>query len=296
MSTDSILIYLKSLWTLFTTPVFTFNQNPVSIASFIVALGLFIAFIMLGRWIEAAVGKALARRKIDPGIKGSLERLSRYLTIGVGLFIALDSIGISLSSLAALGAVVMVGVGFGLQNIAQNFISGIIILLERPIKKGDIVRVGDTSGRVIDIRVRSTVMETRDDVTIIIPNSQFISEQVVNDSFSAEKIRQRIKVGVAYGSDIERVRTILLKIATEHDAVLDTPPAKVFFMDFGSSSLDFELRIWISELWHTDIILSDIRFAIDREFRKAGVEIPFPQRDLHIKSPLKNEAIALLSS
>jgi small-conductance mechanosensitive channel len=122
----------------------------------------------------------------------------------MGAFVTLDTIGISLTSIAAVGAVLMVGVGFGLQNIAQNFISGIIILLERPIKQGDIVYVGGVSGKVRDIRVRSTVIETRDDVAIIVPNSQFIAEQVINDSFSGHKIRKILKVGVAYGSDVER--------------------------------------------------------------------------------------------
>jgi small-conductance mechanosensitive channel len=162
----------------------------------------------------------------------------------------------------------------------------LIILLERPIKKGDVVKVGETSGRVVDIRVRSTLMETRDDVTIIIPNSQFISEQVVNDSFSAEIIRHTVKIGVAYGSDVEKVRSILIDIANDNDSVSNDPPANVYFTDFGSSSLDFELRVWVTELWTTDGILSDIRFAIDREFRKNKIEIPFPQRDVHIKTPL----------
>jgi len=284
MDKVTLLGQLDNVWKFFTTPILSLNNNAISIASVIAAVGIFIFFIVISKWIENLVAKALEKRTIDPGIKGSLERFSRYLTIAIGGFITLDSLGISLNSLAALGAILMVGIGFGLQNIAQNFISGLIILLERPIKRGDIVQVGDTSGRVMDIRVRSTVVETRDDVTIIIPNSQFISEQVINDSYSAEKIRYTVKIGVAYGSDVEKVKAALLRIAGEHEAVSSHPAAKVFFMDFGSSSLDFELRVWVTEFWATDGILSDLRFAIDREFRKQGIEIPFPQRDLHIKS------------
>jgi small-conductance mechanosensitive channel len=284
MDKESLLGQLDTLWNFFTTPIFSLNNNAISIASFIAAFVIFAFFIIISKWVENLVAKALEKRTIDPGIKGSLERFSRYLTIAIGGFITLDSLGVSLNSLAALGAVLMVGIGFGLQNIAQNFISGLIILLERPIKRGDIVQVGDTSGRVMDIRVRSTVVETRDDVTIIIPNSQFITEQVINDSYSAEKIRYAVKIGVAYGSDVEKVKTTLLRIAEEHEAVRSHPAAKVFFMDFGSSSLDFELRVWVTEFWATDGILSDLRFAIDQEFRKQGIEIPFPQRDVHIKS------------
>jgi small-conductance mechanosensitive channel len=206
------------------------------------------------------------------------------LTVILGVFIALDTIGISLASIAALGAVLMVGIGFGLQNVAQNFVSGIIILLERPIKQGDIVVVGGVSGKVRDIRVRSTVIETRDDVAIIVPNSQFIADQVINDSFSGHNIRRILKVGVAYGSDVEKVTELLMGIANAHEQILNTPGAKVLFMDFGSSSLDFELRFWVKELWTTDTILSDLRYDIDRKFRQENIEIPFPQRDLHIRT------------
>ena len=170
----------------------------------------------------------------------------------------------------------MVGVGFGLQNIAQNFISGIIILLERPIKQNDIVVVGGVSGRVRDIRVRSTFIETRDDVAIIVPNSLFIAEQVINDSFSGHKIRRTLKVGVAYGSDIEKVTNILMEIANNHEQIIKNPGPRILFMDFGSSSLDFELRFWVEELWTTDVILSDLRYTIDHEFRKENINIPFP--------------------
>jgi len=281
---EILLDQVKYIWSLLSTPLFQLGSSQISIASLFVALMILAGFVIISRIIERGVHKTLKSKTIDSGVKGSIERFSRYLIITLGAFVALDTIGISLSSLAALGAVLMVGIGFGLQNIAQNFVSGIIILLERPIKKGDIVDVGGVSGRVLDIRVRSTVIETRDDVAIIVPNSQFIAEQVVNDSFSGEKIRRTLKVGVAYGSDVQKVTEILLKVASEHKQILDDPVSKVFFMDFGNSSLDFELRFWVNELWSTDGILSDLRYAIDQEFRNANVCIPFPQRDLHIKT------------
>ncbi len=281
---DIIFDQIKFVWNLLSTPLFELGNSQISLASLFVVLLILGGFFMISRIIERGVQTALKNKAIDPGIKGSIERFSRYLTVAVGAFIALDTIGISLSSIAALGAILMVGIGFGLQNIAQNFISGIIILLERPIKQGDIVFVGGVSGRVRDIRVRSTVIETRDDVAIIVPNSQFIAEQVINESFSGNKIRRILKVGVAYGSEVEKVTGILMKIANAHEQILKNPGPKVLFLDFGDSALDFELRFWAAELWTTDVILSDLRFAIDREFRNGDIEIPFPQRDLHIKT------------
>ena len=281
---DILLDQTKYIWNLLSTPLFELGNSHISIVSLFVVLLILGVFFVISKIIERAVGNILKNKSIDPGIKGSIERFSKYLTVTVGVFVAVDTIGISLTSIAAVGAVLMVGIGFGLQNIAQNFISGIIILLERPIKQGDIVFVGGISGKVRDIRVRSTIIETRDDVAIIVPNSQFIAEQVINDSFSGHKIRKTLKVGVAYGSDVEKVTQILMKIASEHNEVLKDPGSKVLFMDFGNSSLDFELRFWVSELWATDVILSDLRYAIDREFRNGDITIPFPQRDLHIKT------------
>lgn len=194
--------------------------------------------------------------------------------------------GVSISSLAAVGAVLMVGIGFGLQNLTQNFISGIILLVERPIKVGDIIKVGTTSGKVVDIRVRSTVVQTRDDVTIIVPNSKFISEEVVNDSYSGKVIRQHLRVGVGYGSDVDKVQHLLCEAAMKHPKVLHEPKPKALFEDFGDSSLNFDLRFWSSEIWLIETVTSEIRKSILNEFRKENIEIPFPQRDVHIKQNL----------
>jgi len=209
---DILLDQIKHIWNLLSTPFFELGTSHVSLASLFVVLLIIGVFYAISKIIERGLRRFLENKAIDPGVKGSIERFSRYLVVLIGVFVAVDTIGISLTSIAALGAVLMVGIGFGLQNIAQNFVSGIIILLERPIKQGDIVFVGGVSGRVRDIRVRSTVIETRDDVAIIVPNSQFIAEQVVNDSFSGHKIRKIVKVGVAYGSDVEKVTAILMKI------------------------------------------------------------------------------------
>lgn len=272
------------IWNLIRTPLFEISGNKFSIMSLILAIVVFYLSVILSKMAERFVKNLLADKELDQGVKGSIERFTRYVVVIIGVLMTLDTVGISLSSLAALGAVLMVGIGFGLQNITQNFISGLIILLERPIKIGDLVKVQGVSGRVIEIGARSTLIHTRDDVAIIVPNSQFISEQVVNESFSGEKMRLHIPVGVAYGSDTEQVKEVLLKVASENKRVLDHPKPSVNFNDFGDSSLKFELRVWVRELWENDIIKSDLRFAVDKAFRENEIQIPFPQRDLHLKS------------
>lgn len=265
-------------------PIFHISGNKISILSFITSIiVIFIAFKM-AKFLGKLSNRFLMSRTVDSGVRDSIEKFVRYALTAIGILFALDNLGISISSLAAVGAVLMVGIGFGLQNITQNFISGIIILIERPIKVGDIIRVGNSSGRIIDIRVRSTVIQTRDEVTIIVPNSKLISEEVINDSYSGQKIRQHIRVGVAYGSDVKQVKGILQKAALSHEKVIRDPPPVSIFEDFGESSLNFDLRFWCSDIWKMEQISSDIRTEIDVLFREAKVEIPFPQRDIHIKN------------
>ncbi len=276
-------------------PVFQLKEQSFSLQNLITFVALVWGFAWLAKWIEKLIHKSLLYKDIDPGIKGSIERFSRYLILFFGLFISLSSIGVNLNTLTAVGGVLLLGIGFGLQNITQNFVSGIIILLERPIKKGDIVKVGATSGRVLDIKARSTLILTRDDVVIIVPNSSFISEPVINDSFSGDKLRLSVDVSVAYETDIDKVTDVLMAVALRHDRVLKTPPPTVILKSFGESGLMFELRIWTNELWFSDIILSDLRCDIVKRFRDRQVTIPFPQRDLHFKSDW-TEARTLLGS
>jgi small-conductance mechanosensitive channel len=274
----------KDIWQYGSYPLFEVSGNKISLLSLLLSVVVFFLALKLANMSERFMNKVLADKQIDQGVKGSIERMTRYIVLVVGILITLDTVGVSIKSLAALGAVLMVGVGFGLQNIAQNFISGLIILFERPIKIGDLVSVGGVSGKVIKIGARATLIHTRDDVAIIVPNSQFISEQVINESFSGEKMRLHLKVGVSYGSDTKKVKECLVKVAAEHSKVLNYPEAAIFFEDFGDSSLQFTLRVWVSDIWGNDQTLSDLRFAIDEEFKAQNIEIPFPQRDLHIRS------------
>lgn len=272
------------VWDLIRTPLFEISGNKFSIMSLILACIVFYLSVILSRMAERFVKNLLDGKDIDPGVKGSISTFTRYVVVIVGSLITLDTVGVSLSSLAALGAVLMVGIGFGLQNITQNFIAGLIILLERPIKVGDLVEVKGVSGKVIEIGARSTLVNTRDDITIIVPNSQFIAEQVVNESFSGDRIRLHIQVGVSYGSDTRLVEKVLKEVGKSHIKVIDYPAPTVIFLSFGDSSLNFELRVWTKELWDNESLKSDIRFSIDEAFREHAITIPFPQTDLHIKS------------
>jgi len=274
--------WIKTTFEYLSMSLFEISGNKISLMSIFLAVGVFFLTTTLAKMTERFIDKLLIDKHIDSGVRGSIVRISRYIVLFIGIMITLDTVGISFSSLAALGAVLMVGIGFGLQNITQNFISGLIILLERPIKVGDFVSVKDTSGKVVEIGARSTLIHTRDDVAIIVPNSQFISEQVINQSFTGSNMRMTVNVGVAYGSDTEKVKDILLEIASNSTGVLADPPPKVFFENFGDSSLDFSLAVWINDIWDNRGTLSNVRLAIDKRFREENISIPFPQRDIHI--------------
>lgn len=284
MTTEDVFKIGREFLNVFSYPLIDFGESKLSIGSITFGVFLFVFFVYCSKLAEKGLHRFFSNRKnFDPGVRDSLIKFGRYAVVAIGALITLDTLGISLKSLAAIGAVLMVGVGFGLQNIAQNFISGIIILIERPIKIGDLVVVKGVDGKITSIGMRSTQVVTRNDVTIIVPNSQFISEQVMNDSFTGDKIRLMVKVGVAYGSDVELVTKILAEVSSAHPKVLNSPPPQVFFKDFGDSSLDFEVAFWVTDTWGRYIVESDIRFGIDKAFRKAEVTIPFPQRDVHLR-------------
>lgn len=268
----------------FDRPLFSIGGNDVTVASVVT----FLVFIALAFLVSGLLQRALRgvyrRRQLEAGVQYALNRLLHYAIIGVGIFLALDNLGISVTALAGLGAILAVGLGFGLQNIAQNFVSGLILLLERPVKQGDFVDVGETRGTVREIHARATVVTTLDNTDILVPNGQFITETVRNQTFGDRRVRVWITVGVAYGSDTARVREVLESVAVEHPKVLEDPAPTVRFTDFGDSSLDFALLVWLADPVEEAPITSDLRFAIDAAFRDAAIEIPFPQRDLHLRT------------
>lgn len=268
----------------FDEPLFVLGGTTVTVASVV----SFVVFVLIAFGVSWTLRRSLQRlyrrRGVDEGVQHALDRLLHYAVVALGSFLALDNLGVSVTALAGLGAVLAVGIGFGLQNIAQNFVSGLILLLERPVKKGDFVQVGDVRGTVRDIRARATVVTTPNNVDIIVPNGQFITEPVTNETFADRRVRVRVELGVAYGSDTDLVRRTLLAVAEASPGVLRDPPPQVVFRAFGESSLDFQLLVWLADPRDEVPAASELRFAVDRVFREQGIEIPFPQRDLHLRS------------
>lgn len=252
---------------------------------------LFVALIaiLLAMAISAVLrmilrNRVLKRLHLDPGLEYALLKFVHYAILIVGVYIGLNTINIPLGALVGLFAVIGVGIGFGLQNMASNFISGVILLLERPVKVGDRLEVDDVWGDVMRINLRTTVIKTPDNISIIVPNSKLLENNVTNYSYGDPKIRLRIPVGIAYGSDVSKATEIMIRAAKEHEHILESPPPKTWFREFGDSSLNFELLCWIPYSALKFDVISDINHAIDEGFRKADVEIPFPQRDLHLRS------------
>jgi small-conductance mechanosensitive channel len=247
---------------------------------------LVVALVVISRIIKRwLINSVLARGDLDLGVRQAIATISQYLFLLFGLLIILSTAGIDLTALNVLAGAIGIGVGFGFQTIANNFISGLIILFERPVKVGDRIQVGDVAGDVVRIGARATTVKTNDNIEIIIPNAEFISSQVTNWSHSDREVRLHIPVGVSYSSDPEKVRDILLEVAASHKGVLKRPAPDVIFTGFGDSALQFDLRVWTSEyIAKPQILQSDLNFVIRRQFKAHGIEIPFPQRDIHVRS------------
>ena len=265
---------------------FKLGDMPVTPVFLIKTLFLFIILTIASRGTRnLLLGRILDRTNVDIGQKYAIAQIGGYVVFLFGLLIGLQWAGVNLSSLVILGGAVGIGVGFGLQNIANNFISGIILLAERPVRVGDRVEVGGINGDVVRIAARSTWVRTNDNVVIIIPNSEFVNNRVTNWTANDRQVRFPIPLGVSYGSDPDEVREVVMDVARRHPDVLSDPPPEIIFTGFGSSSLDFELRVWTTtRVQFPRILASEIYFMIFRAFKENGIEIPFPQRDLHIRS------------
>jgi small-conductance mechanosensitive channel len=274
---------MLEVWHLLREELFKLSDTPVSLFSLLIFLVGVSATVTVGRIIRVATTRYLDKRSSGPGVSYAVGRMVQYMFVAVGTGVCLDTLGVDLATLAALGAMLSVGVGFGLQNITQNFISGIILLIERPIQKGDFVVVGDVVGRVIEIEMRATKVLSGDGVAMIIPTSEFISGRVLNQSHPTTRSRVRVAIGVAYGSDTRLVRETLIAIALTHPDVLKEPQPTVLFKNFGDSTLDFELAVWLDAPDREPVIMSDLRFEIDRVFRERKIEIPFPQREVRVR-------------
>lgn len=229
--------------------------------------------------------RVLQRTRLQASLQFALARISGYAFIALGFYVSLQLVGVNLTSLAVVAGAVGVGLGFGLQNIVHNFVSGLIILAERPIAIGDRIEIGGVAGQVQEIRLRSTTVITNDNIAYIVPNSDLITNTVINWSHGDLRVRIRLPVGVAYGTDPRKLEKLLLEVAKAHPKVLQEPGPSVFFLGFGDSSLNFELGVWTSEMtFQPRRFRSELYFAMEEKLRANQIEIPFPQRDLHLRS------------
>jgi small-conductance mechanosensitive channel len=267
-------------------PLLMVGQRPftllflVQIAIFIVALGLISRFAMRILERQIMIHTALAASQ-----QYAVARILSYLIFLLGGLIGLESLGLNLSSLLVVGGALGLGVGLGLQPIVTNFVAGLILLVEQPVRMGDRIELAGLYGDIVAIKSRCTWVKTNENVVIIVPNSEFIEKQVTNWTANDRRVRVAMPVGVSYDSDPEMIREMLVREATGHSDVMKAPAPEVIFLGFGDSTLDFELRIWTEQQVQTPVRLkSDLYYAIFAACRKTGVELAFPQRDLHIRS------------
>lgn len=263
----------------------SFDHYHLSVLGLLIIIGGFLFLKKLLDLLSAKINKLFfIRDHIDRGRQHSLLLILRYAANTIFIFFSLQLIGVDLSLVLTGSAALLVGLGFGIQSIFNDLVSGVIVLFEGNVDKGDIVDAGGLVGEVEQLGIRTSRVRTREGVTIVVPNSKFVSENVINWTHEEQRARFKVSVGVAYGSDVQLVRELLLKCAQEHPEIARKPSSFVRFVNFGDSSLDFELHYWSEHIWVIDNISSDLRFAIDAAFRANNIEIPFPQRDLTIKS------------
>ncbi len=268
-----------------TNPIYSRGTTSYSVSSLVLLLVLLLGTTVLASTLTTILRtRVLQAMGLSRGAEASIAKLVKYAVIIIGALVVLQLWGIDFSSLAILASAFGVALGFGFQGIIKDFGSGLILLFERPIQVGDFVEVNGYKGIVEQINFRSTVINTLDRVSIVVPNSQFIDKEVINWSYRNAISRLHLPVGVAYGSDVNLVKSTLIAAVRSHAEVLPTPPPNVLFKGFGDSALEFDLMIWIKHPERQLLIKSDLYFAIDAAFRQQQIEIPFPQRDLHLRT------------
>ena len=273
--------------------LFELGGNPITVLH-VAMFGIALLFTHTFARIAKRVLNRYLLAQVEPAPRYVIVRFTQYLVWLVGIFIALELLNIDLTALTVVAGALGIGIGFGLQNVVNNLVSGVVLLLEQPVRYKDRITVENIEGQVENINFRATTIITNDNISIIVPNSQFINETVINWSHGDPRIRVHVPVGVAYGSDVELVTETLLAVARAADGVLERPAPEVRFIEFGDSSLDFELLVWSDEPPNYHRLRSQLNYAIDAAFRNEGIEIPFPQRDLHLKAPGPREALEMI--
>jgi len=264
---------------------FTIGDVRLSPGFLILVMLIFYIGLLLSETSQyVLVHGVLPRYTSELGVRVSVARLAHYVIIALTFLIMLKVLGFKLEQVTILGGALSVGIGFGLQAIVNNFASGLILLFERPIKVGDTIRFGGDTGEVKEVGLRATIIRTYDNAEIVVPNSMLITGQVTNWTLANRRARLKVPVSAAYGSDVAKVMEILLACAREHPGVLSEPKPSAFFLAFGASSLDFELRAWLPDYLNSTNVLSELNIEIESRFNEAGIEMPFPQNDLHLRS------------
>ena len=263
---------------------FTVGDYSVVLVDILLVPVVLLTALLLLRWFGRFLSSHLRQRGVNPDVAHLVLRAYQIVAIAMVLLTILETLNVPLTAFAFISGAVAIGVGFGAQNIINNFISGWILMWERPIRIGDFLEIGDTRGTVEAINARSTRIRRIDGVHLLIPNSQLLENTVVNWTLVDRLTRSEVKVGVAYGSPVEKVREIMLSILRNYEDILEEPAPSVFFEDFADSALLFGAYFWVNATGERDLrkIRSDLRFTIDREFREQGIVIAFPQRDIHV--------------
>ena len=263
--------------------LFEIGKFTLSVYNLILVSVIFFAVKGINHSLDLVVKKRLEKKGLnDEGRGKSINQIFKYIIYILGFFIAIRSLGINVDLILGVFAALSLGVGFALQDVFKDLISGIIILFEGNVEVGNILEVDELVGTVTEINLRTSLIKTRDGIYIVVPNNRVVNEKVTNWSTHTKLTRFNISVGVAYGSDVEKVEQLLMESAKEIEMVSKRPHPKVIFNDFGDSALSFNLYFWIEDTWQSEVIKSDLRFSIDKLFRENNIQIPFPQRDVHL--------------
>lgn len=289
---DPTGIPMDTILKLLNTTVISVGDGPgLTVLQIAVAAVTLLAGIWLSRWSERKLSNRLEQRQVDPGVVQLMRRLFYIVVILVLAATALSLLGIPLGAFAFVSGAIAIGVGFGAQNVISNFISGWILLTERPVRVGDFIELGEMLGTVEAIFTRFTRVRRIDGVRLMIPNSRVLENTIVNWTIVDRKLRSSVRVGVRYGSDVQKVRILLEEILTSNPDVLDDPAPVIIFEDFGDSALVFDAFFWIESSKDRTLrgVRSAIRFEVDRVFKENDIVIAFPQRDMHVDGSLKLE-------
>ena len=262
--------------------LFNYNTIHIKVHHFFAVLIVVVVTKLILELVKRFINLRLNKGGIDKGRAKAVYQLFQYVIVVFGVITAFNVIGIDTTAILVGSSALLIGFGLGIQDLFNDFVSGIVLLFEGTVLVGDVVEVDGIVGRVRDIDLRTSKIETRDNIVIIVPNSKLVGENVINWSHNRVCTRFKITVGVAYGSEVRLVKQLLEDSAKEHESVSATPEPSARFIDFGDSSLDFELVFFSSEMFRIEFVKSDIRFLIDDKFRENNVSIPFPQRDVHV--------------